>query len=178
MLLQTRSECHKQSLIHNFIFKFVLIVPRVSFKYFPSSKAWKQFTNSSYSQRVFTAKKLFLKSRCESLCHDEFKRSILRVSLIFLLSFNRILAAKISIATMKKLMLTCWLLLGTLSIISCHRELEVVREWKQLDFAFPNSRIRSEAIQKGLFVPENTFPIDVDVDYHRKKSNHIAFTFI
>jgi Major royal jelly protein len=44
-------------------------------------------------------------------------------------------------------------------------DLTQIREWKQLDFNFPNARARTEALQRGLFVPQNNFPIDVDVDY-------------
>lgn len=56
------------------------------------------------------------------------------------------------------------------SIIFCLQPLglELVREWKQLDFAFPNDRAKADAIQKKHFIVENTFPIDVDVDYRGK----------
>lgn len=40
-----------------------------------------------------------------------------------------------------------------------------IREWSQLDFNFPSPRARTEAVQRRNFVPENNFPIDVDVDY-------------
>lgn len=43
--------------------------------------------------------------------------------------------------------------------------LELVREWKQLDFNFPNAAVRAQAIRDKAFVPENVFPIDVDVDH-------------
>lgn len=54
--------------------------------------------------------------------------------------------------------------------ICCQQRLDlnVVREWKQLDFDFPNSQARDEAIRKGYFVQHNAVPIDVDVDYQGK----------
>lgn len=52
-----------------------------------------------------------------------------------------------------------------------------IREWKQLDFNFPNPRARTEAVQKGLFVPQNNFPIDVDVDYRRKNDIRLIWFF-
>jgi hypothetical protein len=45
-------------------------------------------------------------------------------------------------------------------------DLMKVREWRQLDFNFPNPRARDDAIRRRLFVPQNNFPIDVDVDYN------------
>lgn len=66
------------------------------------------------------------------------------------------------------------------SIIRCHRllELESVREWKQLDFNFPNQRARDDAIHKGLFVPENAVPIDVEADYQGEESNYLRSRFV
>jgi hypothetical protein len=56
------------------------------------------------------------------------------------------------------------------SIFSCNGQISLVkiREWNKLDFNFPTSAARSDAIRKGQFVPENAFPIDVDVDYYGK----------
>lgn len=63
------------------------------------------------------------------------------------------------------------------SLISCQQrlDLESFREWRQLDFVFPSAQIRASAIQRKQFVAENTFPIDVDVDYQGRKSNCFAF---
>lgn len=60
-----------------------------------------------------------------------------------------------------------------LSISSAQIQFDLmrIREWKQLDFNFPNPRARDEAIRRRLFVPQNNFPIDVDVDYNGEKSN-------
>lgn len=67
------------------------------------------------------------------------------------------------------------------SIITAFNQLDLtkIREWKQLDFNFPNPRARSEAVQRGYFVAQNNFPIDVDVDYFGKnrKSLEIIFFF-
>lgn len=59
-----------------------------------------------------------------------------------------------------------------ISIVVCRHSslsLEPVRDWRQLDFSFPTPRDRDAALKKGLFVPANVFPIDVDVDYHGEK---------
>lgn len=69
---------------------------------------------------------------------------------------------------MKHLSLVLVLLLK-LTISNCQRlDLEVLRDWKQLDFAFPSAAARSEAITKKLFVAANAFPIDVEPDYQGK----------
>jgi Major royal jelly protein len=62
------------------------------------------------------------------------------------------------------------LFVSSLTIVISHRKLALdsVREWKQLDFNFPDPQARADAIQKGLFVQRNAFPIDVDVDYQGK----------
>lgn len=44
-------------------------------------------------------------------------------------------------------------------------ELKIVKNWKKLDFIFPNPSDRTAAIAKGTYVAQNVFPIDVDVDY-------------
>jgi hypothetical protein len=67
---------------------------------------------------------------------------------------------------------TLLLVLGIkLYAISAQLDLMKIREWKQLDFNFPNPRTREEAIRKRLFVAQNNFPIDVDVDYNGEKYN-------
>lgn len=56
-----------------------------------------------------------------------------------------------------------------ISIICCQRslDLEMVREWKQLEFYFPDGA-KADAIQKKQFIVGNNVPIDVDVDYQGK----------
>ena len=44
-------------------------------------------------------------------------------------------------------------------------QMNLIRAWKRLDFQFPSSYDRQAAIQNGHFIVNNTFPIDVDVDY-------------
>lgn len=51
-------------------------------------------------------------------------------------------------------------------VVGCQQpELKLVKDWKKLDFNFPNPKDRAAAIAKGNYVPKNVFPIDVDVDY-------------
>lgn len=62
-------------------------------------------------------------------------------------------------------------------------DLDLVREWKQLDFDFPSSLVREDAIRKGNFIQQNAVPIDVDIDYQGKwkiknhSTSHCDFTF-
>lgn len=53
------------------------------------------------------------------------------------------------------------------SIVLCQHNLHLmlIREWKEVDFNFPSMQTRQEAIDKGWFIPQNVFPLDVDVDY-------------
>lgn len=44
-------------------------------------------------------------------------------------------------------------------------QLNSIREWRQIDFNFPNQFIRADAINRGLFNQSNVVPVDVDVDY-------------
>lgn len=75
---------------------------------------------------------------------------------------------------MKLPLLTILFLLNAV-INLCRGQVELIkiREWKKLDFKFPTAAARSDAIKKGQFVPENAFPIDVDVDYYGKKNLNI-----
>lgn len=56
-----------------------------------------------------------------------------------------------------------FLLLKT-SISFCS-ELEIVCEWKLIDYKFPTAADREYAIENQLFIPENVVPIDVDAHY-------------
>lgn len=48
-------------------------------------------------------------------------------------------------------------------------DLYKIREWKKLDFKFPNAAIRADALKTKKWVPENAFPIDVDIHYQGRK---------
>lgn len=54
-------------------------------------------------------------------------------------------------------------------------ELNIIREWRQMDFNFPSSSERANAISKGLFIPSNVVPIDVDVDYQGGLGDFVRF---
>jgi hypothetical protein len=41
--------------------------------------------------------------------------------------------------------------------------LEVIFEWKELDFAYPNSRARQEAVESQSFIPSNNVPVGLEV---------------
>lgn len=48
------------------------------------------------------------------------------------------------------------------------RSLKVLSEWKEMEFEFPSNDIRESAILNNNYIPGNSVPIDVDVDYRRK----------
>lgn len=41
--------------------------------------------------------------------------------------------------------------------------LDVIFEWKELDFAYPNSRLRQEAVESQSFIPSNNVPVGLEV---------------
>ena len=55
-----------------------------------------------------------------------------------------------------------------ISICLVHGQVEMynIREWKKLDFNFPTTFARNDAINTKKWIPENAFPIDMDVDYY------------
>jgi hypothetical protein len=55
---------------------------------------------------------------------------------------------------------------SSISLTSGQVNLIKFREWKKLDFAFPTTALRNEALASKKWIPDNTFPIDVDVDYY------------
>ncbi|KAL0278636.1 UNVERIFIED_CONTAM: hypothetical protein PYX00_000403 [Menopon gallinae] len=54
--------------------------------------------------------------------------------------------------------------------------MEVVYQWKSIDFEYPDRRSREESIAKGEFVPGNAVPLDVDV-WNNGVSKKIFVTF-
>ncbi|CAH0667385.1 unnamed protein product [Chilo suppressalis] len=55
----------------------------------------------------------------------------------------------------------CWPGLGA------RTDLRVVRQWSELEFAFPSDEARLSAMQQDYYVPGNSVPIDVDVHHRR-----------
>ena len=68
------------------------------------------------------------------------------------------------IPTMKCILI---LLVLKASIVLCKHDLHLMsfKEWNELDFNFPSKQSRQEAIDKGWFISNKAFPLDVDVDY-------------
>ncbi|CAG9094829.1 unnamed protein product [Plutella xylostella] len=64
----------------------------------------------------------------------------------------------------------CWPGLGAKS------DLRVVRQWTELDFAFPSEAERSLALASRAYVPGNSVPIDVDV--HHRGGGQMSRIFI
>lgn len=74
---------------------------------------------------------------------------------------------------MKILLISLFLLC---SIILCHSraELDIIVEWKQVEYDFSSFSSKTDALNSGLYIPANSFPVDVDVDY--RGSFFIALT--
>lgn len=57
------------------------------------------------------------------------------------------------------------------------RNLRLVAEWKQPEFAFPSPSARSAAMGNGQYIAGNAVPIDVDVDYRSEGASRVFVTF-
>lgn len=56
------------------------------------------------------------------------------------------------------------------------KNLKLVSEWKDLEFAFPSPSVRQAAIQNGQYISGRGVPIDVDVDYRSQGPSRIFVT--
>ncbi|KAK3928492.1 Protein yellow [Frankliniella fusca] len=65
--------------------------------------------------------------------------------------------------------------LPTIPPSSTRRSMEVIAEWRTVDFAFPNRVVRDAAILTGEFEPENVVVLDVDA-YGEGKHQRIFVT--
>lgn len=45
----------------------------------------------------------------------------------------------------------------------CMDQLHIVYEWRQLDFEFPSSSARNQAIEAKTFIPENNIPMGLEI---------------
>lgn len=48
--------------------------------------------------------------------------------------------------------------------------LKQLAEWKELEFEFPSPNIRENAILNNGYIPGNSVPIDVDIDYRGNRN--------
>ncbi|XP_045497878.1 protein yellow [Colias croceus] len=46
---------------------------------------------------------------------------------------------------------------------TCMEQLDIIYEWKQLDFAFPSPAARQQALDNGSFIPKNNIPMGLEV---------------
>lgn len=89
---------------------------------------------------------------------------------VFLLySSSKFFSSKTFKMTVQFFLLLLVFLLNRVFFSDGQNDLIKIREWKKLDFKFPNVEARSEAIRTRRWIPENAFPIDVDVDYYGNK---------
>lgn len=56
------------------------------------------------------------------------------------------------------------------------KNLRLVGEWKELEFAFPSAAVRSASIANGEYVRGASLPIDVDVDYRSQGNSRVFVT--
>lgn len=56
------------------------------------------------------------------------------------------------------------------------KNLKLVSEWKDLEFAFPSPATRQAALQNGQYITGRGVPIDVDVDYRSQGASRIFVT--
>lgn len=54
------------------------------------------------------------------------------------------------------------------------KQLEVLYEWKDMEFAFPNPSAKEAMLRSGAYIPGNSYPIDVDVWLQGKYADVIA----
>ena len=57
------------------------------------------------------------------------------------------------------LLLMC---LGPANPTGAAKLLEVIYEWKEMEFAFPSASARDVLIKTRAYIPGNSYPIDVD----------------
>lgn len=64
------------------------------------------------------------------------------------------------------------------SIHLCYSEvqLDLIKEWNEVDYDFPSEQDRKEAFDNGWFVPTKGFPLDVDVESNKNKADRIFVT--
>ena len=48
-------------------------------------------------------------------------------------------------------------------LVFAQSRLEVVHQWKQVDFTYASAQARDVALRTKKFIPENCLPLDVDV---------------
>lgn len=69
-------------------------------------------------------------------------------------------------ATKKKYFL---LLVTVLSLVKLSSQqvkpLKMLYQWREMEFQFPSQEDRENAILNNVYIPGNSVPIDVDVDY-------------
>ncbi|XP_037026149.1 major royal jelly protein 1-like [Bradysia coprophila] len=70
------------------------------------------------------------------------------------------------------------LLILMLSKISTQQlvSLKQLAEWKELEFEFPSPNIRENAILNNGYIPGNSVPIDVDIDYRDHAASRVFVT--
>ncbi|XP_030369550.1 uncharacterized protein LOC115620459 [Scaptodrosophila lebanonensis] len=59
-----------------------------------------------------------------------------------------------------------------------YKELINIYEWRNLEFAFPNERERTQALNSGRYNPDSPIPIDIDVYYPPKSTEPRLFITI
>lgn len=92
---------------------------------------------------------------------------LIALSVYKILSCSKVITFSLQIEFQKKNMKNYFIFLLIIST-KCRlalSELEIIREWKLLDFQFPNNELRRKLIRNQSFVAESNFPVDVDVHF-------------
>jgi hypothetical protein len=66
------------------------------------------------------------------------------------------------------------LFLGSTNPTRAARLLEVLFEWKDVEFAFPSQSAKEVLIKTRAYIPGNSFPLDVDTWQQGKCANNFA----
>uniref|UniRef100_U5EV41 Putative yellow-related salivary protein n=1 Tax=Corethrella appendiculata TaxID=1370023 RepID=U5EV41_9DIPT len=57
------------------------------------------------------------------------------------------------------------------------KSLKPVAQWGEMEFSFPSEFAKSQSIANGNYVPGNSIPLDVDIDYKENTGSRILVTF-
>lgn len=53
--------------------------------------------------------------------------------------------------------------------------LKQLTEWNELEFEFPSRNLRENAILNNGYIPGNSVPIDLAIDYQGKKNSKVSY---
>lgn len=60
--------------------------------------------------------------------------------------------------------------------VRAQKNMKIISQWKDIDYAFPSPLHRQQAIQNGLYITGRGVPLDMDVDYRDQGRSRIIVT--